>query len=319
MKFNIYTILLLLIVFSCTKEEKSFIDVSNIQTETIVKRFDQEFYTIQPENLNELKSEFPFLFPQPNPDSVWVDKMQNKDELALFEESQKLYADFSMEEEQLNNLFKHIKYYYPQFNEPKTITILSNVDYENNVVLADSLLFISLDLFLGKDSEIYDDFPGYIKQNYTKDHLIVAVAEKFVTRFLPPSSNNNLISRMVQEGKKLVLTNAFLPGISEHEIIGYTEDQLVWADLSETEIWKYFVQNEMLYNSDTQLAERFIDEAPFSKFYLEIDQESPGRIGAWFGWQIVKSYLNNNKVPLQKVMLMDNEEVFNNSKYKPKK
>ncbi len=319
MKFNIYTILLLLIVFSCTKEEKSFIDVSNIQTETIVKRFDQEFYTVQPENLNELKSEFPFLFPQPNPDSVWVNKMQDKDELALFEESQKLYADFSMEEEQLNNLFKHIKYYYPQFNEPKTITILSNVDYENNVVLADSLLFISLDLFLGKDSKIYDDFPDYIKQNYTKDHLIVAVAEKFVARFIPPSSNNNLIARMVQQGKKLVLANAFLPGVSEREIIGYTEDQLVWADLSETEIWKYFVQNEMLYNSDTQLAERFIDEAPFSKFYLEIDQESPGRIGVWFGWQIVKSYLKNNKVPLQKVMLMDNEEVFNNSKYKPKK
>ena len=319
MKFNILTILSVLIVLSCSKEKKSLVDVRNIQTKTVVKRFDQEFYTIQPENLNELKTEFPYLFPQPNPDSVWVNKMQNKDELALFEESQKLYADFSSEEEQLDNLFKHIKYYYPQFNEPKTITILTNVDYENNVVLADSLLFISLDIFLGKDSEIYDNFPDYVKQNYTKDHLIVAVAEKFVARFIPPSSNNNLISRMIQEGKKLALTHAFLPSISEHEIIGYTEDQLIWADLSETEIWKYFVQNEMLYNSDTQLAERFIDEAPFSKFFLEIDQESPGRIGIWFGWQIVKSYLKNNKVPLQKVMLMDNEEIFNNSKYKPKK
>ena len=75
----------------------------------------------------------------------------------------------------------------------------------------------------------------------------------------------------------------------------------------------------MLYNSDGKLAERFIDEAPFSKFFLEIDQESPGRIGAWFGWQIVQSYMNNNKVPLQKVMLIDNEEIFNRSKYKPKK
>jgi gliding motility-associated lipoprotein GldB len=319
MKFKILTILSVLIVLSCSNEKKSVVDVSNIQTETIVKRFDQEFYTIRPENLNELKSEFPYLFPQPNPDSVWVNKLQNKDELALFEESQKLYADFSREEEQLDNLFKHIKYFFPQFNEPKTITILTNVDYENNVVLSDSLLFISLDNFLGKDNEIYDNFPDYVKQNYTKDHLIVAVAEKFVARFIPPSSNNNLIARMIQEGKKLALTHAFLPSISEHEIIGYTEDQLIWADLSETEIWKYFVQNEMLYNSDTQLAERFIDEAPFSKFFLEIDQESPGRIGIWFGWQIVKSYLKNNKVPLQKVMLMDNEEIFNNSKYKPKK
>ena len=319
MKFRILTLLLIFFILACSKEEKSVVDVSNIQTETIVKRFDQEFYTISPENLDNLKAEFPYLFPEPNPDSVWVNKMKNKDEIALFDESQKLYSDFSMEQEQLDNLFKHIKYYYPQFDEPKTITILTNVDYENNVVLADSLLFISLDIFLGKDNMVYDDFPNYIKQNYTEEHLIVAVAEKFVDRFIPPSSNNNLIARMVQEGKKLALAQAFLPNKEDYEIIGYTKEQFYWAELSESEIWKYFVENEMLYNSDGQLAERFIDEAPFSKFFLEIDQESPGRIGAWFGWQIVQSYMNNNKVPLQKVMLIDNEEIFNRSKYKPKK
>ena len=319
MKYTILTILSVLIVLACSKEEKSFIDVSNIQTETIVKRFDQKFYTIPSENLNDLKSEFPYLFPEPNPDTVWVNKMKDTNELALFKESQKLYADFSTEQEQLDDLFKHIKYYFPQFDEPKTITILTNVDYENNVILADSLLFISLDIFLGKDSEIYDDFPNYIKQNYTKEHLIVAVAEKLVNLFIPPLSNKNLVARMVQEGKELALAQAFLPNTEEHEIIGYTEEQLYWAELSETEIWKYFVQNEMLYDSNAQLAERFIDDAPFSKFFLEIDQESPGRIGAWFGWQIVQSYLNNNNVPLQKVMLMDNEDLFNRSKYKPKK
>ncbi len=319
MKLSALTLLWMFFILACSKEEKSVVDVSNIQTETIVKRFDQDFYTISPENLNVLKGEYPYLFPESNPDTVWLNKMNNKDELALFEESQKLYSDFSKEQEQLDILFKHIKYYYPQFKEPKTITILTNVDYENNVVLADSLLFISLDIFLGKDNEVYDDFPNYIKQNYTEEHLIVAVADKFVHRFIPLSSNNDLIARMVQEGKKLILTQAFLPDKEENEIIGYTKDQLYWAELSETEIWKYFIQNEMLYNSDGQLAERFIDEAPFSKFFLEIDQESPGRIGAWFGWQIIRSYLKNNKVPLQKVMLMDNEEIFNRSKYKPKK
>ena len=63
MKFNILSILSVLIVLSCSKEKKSLVDVRNIQTETIVKRFDQEFYTIRPENLNELKAEFPYLLP----------------------------------------------------------------------------------------------------------------------------------------------------------------------------------------------------------------------------------------------------------------
>ena len=318
-KFSLFSLLLIFSFWSCTKDKTSDIDLSNIKVETIVERFDQKFYTTNPEKLDELKAEFPYLFPKSNPDSVWVNKMQNKDEQDLFTESQKLYSDFSSEKNQLNSLFKHIKYYYSNFQEPKVITILSNVDYDNNVVLADSLLFISLDIFLGKDSQVYSEFPNYVKQNYTKEHLVVAVAERFVKQYIPPLSNNDLIGRMIQEGKKIVLAEAFLPTIKKSEIIGYTANQMGWAENSEVDIWKYFIQNEMLYDSDSQLSARFIEEAPFSKFFLEVDKDSPGRIGAWFGWQIVKSYINNNDVSLQKVMVTDNEEIFKHSKYKPKK
>ena len=75
----------------------------------------------------------------------------------------------------------------------------------------------------------------------------------------------------------------------------------------------------MLYSTDSKLANRFINPAPFSKFYLEIDNESPGRVGAWIGWQIVRSYMKNNEVSLKQLLVMDATEIFNNSKYKPKK
>ncbi|MDH3322482.1 MAG: gliding motility lipoprotein GldB [Flavobacteriaceae bacterium] len=316
-----YFILLLFMIgfFGCSKSDDQKIDVSAIQVKTDIVRFDQKFYTNPPENLSELKSNFPYLFPEPNPDSVWVNKMQNKDEQALFAASQKLYADFTEEEAQLSDLFKHIKYYYPNFKEPKVITILSNVDYENNVIVADSLLFISLDIFLGKDHEVYQEFPNYVKQNYSKEHLIVAVAEKFAVTQIPPATSNSFISRIIQEGKKLALTQAFLPNVSPQEVMGYTEEQYLWAANSEVDMWKYFIQNEMLYSTDPQLNGRFIDEAPFSKFYLEIDKDTPGRLGAWFGWQIFNAYLKNNKASIQESLLIQNEEIFKRSKYKPKK
>ncbi len=304
---------------SCSKKENIKVDVSDIKLKTVIKRFDQKFYTTPPEKLAELKSEFPYLFPVVNPDSVWVNKMQDKDELELFAESQKVYKDFSEETDKLNSLFKHIKYYFPKFKDPKVITLLTNVDYNNKVVLADSLLFISLDIFLGKDSEIYQEFPNYIKQNYTKEHLIVAVAEQFVDQIISPSKDKSFIARIVQEGKKLVLLQTFLPDVDIEEIIGYTSDQYEWAVNSEAEIWKYFIQKEYLYSTNNQLTKRFIDDAPFSKFFLEVDKDSPGRIGAWFGWQIVDSYITHNKVSIQKTMVNDNEEIFKNSKYKPKK
>ena len=59
-------------------------------------------------------------------------------------------------------------------------------------------------------------------------------------------------------------------------------------------IWKYFIENKLLYDTNRELVNRFINPAPFSKFYLELDRESPGKIGQWIGWNIVKSYVKNN-------------------------
>lgn len=317
--FRIISIILFLSVLSCSKTTTKNIDVSNIEVEVDVIRFDQKFYTTPPNGLDDLKSEYPYLFPESNPDSIWLNKMKDKDEQDLFSETQKIYSDFTRESDQLKSLFKHIKYYSSNFKEPKVITILNNVDYNNNVVLADSLLFISLDIFLGKDHYVYEDFPNYIKNNYTSSHMVVAVAEKFTEQMIPPNSNKSFISRIVQEGKKLVLLQAFLPNVDSAELIGYSKEEFLWAENSEVEIWKYFIQNSMLYSTDSQLKARFIENAPFSKFFLEIDKESPGRIGVWFGWQIVEAYMNNNNVTLQKLMLKDNEDIFKQSKYKPRK
>jgi uncharacterized protein YjaZ len=75
----------------------------------------------------------------------------------------------------------------------------------------------------------------------------------------------------------------------------------------------------MLYSTDQKLASRFINPAPFSKFYLEIDNESPGRVGAWVGWQIVRAFMENNKVSIQDLLVADAKTIFEQSHYKPKK
>ena len=83
-------------------------------------------------------------------------------------------------------------------------------------------------------------------------------------------------------------------------------------------MWEYFVSNKLLYSSDSKLPNRFINLAPFSKFYLEIDNETPGRVGQWVGWQIVRSYMQNNEVSVIQLLKADPTEIFEKSKYKPK-
>lgn len=314
-----FLFLILLYLVACSKNEKEVVDVSKIDVNVDVRRFEQRFYTAGPENLSTLKSDFSFLFPEPNPDSVWTAKMKDEDELFLYKASQEVFGDFSKEKIALAELFKHVKYYFPKFEAPRVITILSNVDYDNRIIYADSLMFISLDVYLGQEHEVYEDYPLYIKQNFNPDHLMVDAARELASPVIKPNPLKSYISKIIQEGKEMYMIAAFLPDTSEQEIMGYTPDQYEWAVQSESNIWKYFIQKEMLYSNDPTLTERFISDAPFSKFYLEVDKDSPGRIGVWFGWQIVSSFMEHNELSLQEMLVIDNEELFTKSKYKPKK
>ena len=306
-------------LLACSEHKNAPIDLSGINVNTEIIRFEQQFYTGSAEELPALKEKFSYLFPGSSLDSVWIAKMNDEDEQFLYEASQKEYGDFSQQKENLTSLFEYVKYYYPKFIEPKVITILTNVDYNNKVVYADSLLFISLDAYLGKEHEVYQDYPLYIKQNLTSNHLIVDVAEQFAEPILRIPESRSYVSRIIQQGKKLKLMESFLPEVEKMELIGYSPDQYQWAEISEESIWKYFIQKEMLYSNDPTLSDRFITDAPFSKFYLEVDQDSPGKIGVWFGWQIVNAFMENNDLTLQEMVRLDNEELFRNSKYKPRK
>ena len=92
-----------------------------------------------------------------------------------------------------------------------------------------------------------------------------------------------------------------------------------WANDNENFVWTYFVEKELMFSSDNKLTKRFINVAPFSKFYLSIDNDSPGMIGKFIGWRIVKSYMKNNKTTLVEMILMNPTDIYNKSKYKPNK
>ncbi|MGV8945071.1 MAG: gliding motility lipoprotein GldB [Lutibacter sp.] len=303
---------------SCKKEIVKNIDVSNIKTTVSVIRFEQKFYEANETTLPHLKSEFPYLFPAEN-DSIWLNKIKDEEERELYEKSQVVFGDFENEKIQIADLFKHVKYYHSNFESPKIITLISNLDYQNKIVYADSLLFVSLDMYLGKNSEVYQDFPEYLSQNFNKSQLVVDMANAIGEHYYPANKSRLFLDMVIDAGKRMYLTDSYLPLVSDANKIGYTDENLEWAMANESQIWKYFIENKILYSTDSKLDDRFLADAPFSKFYIDIDKESPGRIGVWLGWQIVRSYIENNDVTLQQLLQTNGEEIFKNSKYKPKK
>jgi gliding motility-associated lipoprotein GldB len=313
---NLFFILFLsLAFFSCKTEEREVVDVSHINVDFSLERFDEEFYTSTKENLADLKKKYPLFFPVQTADSTWISKI--KEEQELFIETQKLYPDISFLKNALEDLFKRVTYYNPNFKSPKVITLLNSVDYENRVIYTGELLLISLDVYLGTNHQFYADYPSYIKQNFTKDHIIVDVANAIITKSKSLATNRSFVSKMVEQGKLLYLLDTYLPLSEDYQKIGYSEVKFQWSIENEEQIWKYFVENKLLFSTDTKLNQRFLDLAPFSKFYRSEDNQSPGRIGAWIGWQIVKAFMENNNVPLQKLMHTSSEDIYKQSKYKP--
>ncbi|WP_159946603.1 gliding motility lipoprotein GldB [Polaribacter septentrionalilitoris] len=319
MRFFFTVIIVLCLFFSCSDKKLDHINVSDITIDYSIKRYDLDFYSANKKTLPKVKAKYPYLFPKQFSDSLAIAKINDKDEQELFTETQKVFQDISKLKSQISSLFKHIKYYNTNFKAPNVITMLTNIDYDSRVIYADSLLFISLDVYLGKEHKFYADYPKYIKENNTKDNIIVDVAQSIIeTQFLP-NRDRSFINKMIYEGKKMFVLDKYLPNISDKLKIGYQIDELNWVIENEEQVWKYFIERKLLFSTDIKLNKRFLDNAPFSKFYLEADKNSPGRIGVWIGWQIVKSYMKHNDVSLQKLIQIKPEDLFKKSKYKPKK
>tara|TARA_B100000929_G_scaffold285209_1_gene268492 strand:+ start:307 stop:1266 length:960 start_codon:yes stop_codon:yes gene_type:complete len=312
-------LLLIVCLFSCDKKSETEAEIEKIEVDFKLIRFDQEFAETTEEELPVLKSNYPFLFPEQYPDSIWVQKLNDSIQEEVNTEVNKKFPEFSAENDDLYSLFQHVKYYFPDFQAPDVITVTSEVDYKNKVIYTGDYLFISLDTYLGEDHRFYLGMQEYFKKNFTKDQILPDAALEIAKEYVPKADSRTFLSHMLYYGKLLYLKDRFIPFKTDAEKIGYSEEELVWAQANEDQVWRYFIENELIFDTDSQLFTRFLYPGPFSKFYLQLDAESPARLGQFIGWNIIKSYMDKNDVSIQKMLNTPSEEIFNKAKYKPRK
>lgn len=318
MKYIIITTCILLLAISCKSESELEQNIANINTDISIERFDKLFVNATLEELPNLKKAYPFLFSEKYVDSFWVAKMNDTLQHQLFDAVESSISDFKVIENDIENLFNHLKYYFPEFNPPRVITAISMVDYRNKVIVTDTVTLISIDTYLGEEHEFYYDIQKYIRKNLREEQIVIDLAQEYAKKYIYQEPRKTLLDEMIYFGKVLYFTEVMTPNKPEEERIGYTKEELDWAKVNESYIWRYFVERELLYSTDSKLPNRFINPAPFTKFYLEeIDSESPGRLGQYIGWQIVEAYMDNNPVSLKEMLIKSPEEIFNNSKFKP--
>ena len=313
-------LILFFICFGCENLNQKQIKINSQKIKIKIERFDRVFDTLNEYNISKIKQKYSFLFPSNYKDSFWIKKSNDTIYELLVSEVNNKFEKIDNTENKISQLLKHIKYEFNEIEVPRVISIINNVDYGNRLILNDKLLLISIDSYLGFDNKLYYGIPNFIKKTMDINYISSDIAEKYAQKLISKPSNRDFLSKMIYYGKQLYFKDIVMPYENDEIKIGYLEEEIKWVKENELFIWQYMIEKQILYNTDQSLEDRFLLPSPFTKFYLEIDNDSPSRIGQWIGWQIVKSF--SKQFPdygLNKILKVPEHEIFKKSKYKPRR
>jgi len=322
--------------FSCTKSNKP--DVSHINLTIKIERFDKDLYigkgkdiVLTDSLLHKKYGAFyeDFIFKMVGNDSYTSQQVlkglyEDNAYFDLNREVDSVFPNLKKPEAELTEAFKYIKYYYPNSTLPRFIGFLSGFSYQTPI--GDNYAGIGLDMFLGKDSKFYgalvQSIPLYVSRRFTPEYIAPRVSEYYVREnlFKERDEDRSLLAKMVYNGKILYFMDQVLPDNMPDSVkIGYTDQQLAWCNDFESEIWAFYLENNLLYETDYSKIQVYLSEGPFTPGLGENNTSAP-KLGVWTGWQIVRKYMKENPdVTLQQLMAdTDSQKILTKSKYKPK-
>ena len=331
--------LLLFVLASCHHQD-DHPDVSGIVVNDIhIVRFDTAFFSLDSNNivpgLYRINQQYPWftqdfigniLGAGPLSDTSRVAFMAARQFLVSYlpvKDSLEIkYRRLDWLEKDLKKGFQYIKYYFPAYTLPrKAVAFIGPFDGPG-VAVTQYALAIGLQSYAGKNFSFYltgkgqDLYPLYISRRFEPEYMNANCISALAQDIFPDSSENkSLIEQMIIKGRYWWLAGKLLPDAPDSITTGFTQAQLNWCIGNENAIWGYFLQND-LYTQDPDIIKNYIGEGPKT---LGMPDGSPGNIGAWVGWQIVKKYAaDHNGIQPEELMRTPIRKIFEDSKYKPK-
>jgi gliding motility-associated lipoprotein GldB len=336
---QIYLIFLTSVLLTACGRSKK-VDVSNIDVTVNIERFDHDLDVMRTKPMKEqalvMLKKYGIFYQDYMERVITAGTIRDtaylktvKDILAsqaykdLKHDVDSVYPNMDKQNAEVADAFKHIKYYFPQKRMPKVYAYFSG--FQAQTSLGDGYFAIGLDMFLGADSRFYpaltETLPHYITRRFTPDNIAPRVVEGMAREDMFPEGDQDksLLSKMVYNGKILYFMDRMLPDVPDTTKIGYTTRQMKWCEDFKSNIWGYFLEENLLYETDYEKIQKYIGEAPFTPGFGEKNDAAP-RLALWTGWQIVREYMDKHpEVTLPQLMAeKDAQKILNESKYRPK-
>ncbi|MCG8310497.1 MAG: gliding motility lipoprotein GldB [Cytophagales bacterium] len=321
-------VLLLSTILSCKKDKCiDAPDVSQIEVPVKLERLDLKLHKIPTKNeLEALLDRNPMFteaflhrsqYPAPE---LLIDRLYNlfnSDGIdSLFIEVDLTFGDLEDIRLEFERAFRYLKYHFPDADVPKIQTVVTGI--ANDLYISDSLIIIGLDYYLGPEGKYQPrDIPAYLLKRYQKEYLVSQIMLMY-TRFYNSTNyeDQTALADMIYYGKAYYMAKNLLPCTADSIFTGYTSFETNDIDEHEPVIWASLLENEVLYEKNPFIKDRFLSERPKT---LEVGENCPGRIGRWVGWRIIDKYVEENPgIELADLMKMDDaQKIFIESKYKP--
>ncbi len=340
MSDKVYFLLLIIVplfIYSCSKDKvKNIPDVSHINTDVNIQRFEQDLFSLDTNNIElglaaliEKYPDFSTVFYQniikdiQAPDKTTVELtnefIRGPAIQFLYDTCQVMFADMSKLKKDFGQLSQFYQYYFPDRPPFKIVTYIS--EYALGVfTYDDAILGVGLDFYLGENYPYYDAmiFPKYIKRTMNREHLLAKSVEAIANNLVGSVEGNRLLDFMVHNGKILYIMDQLLPYEEDRIKLGYTQEQVGWCEQNELQIWTLFIGDNLLYSSRKRDIQKLINHSPNSP---GMPPAAPGRTANWIGWQIIKSYMNRYpETTMEELINMkDAQKLLEESKYKPRR
>jgi hypothetical protein len=338
--FTSISILVLLFTASACKQKRKRIvpDVSSISIALEIKRFEQDFMRVDTndivQSLQKLKHQYPGFYDCFMGNILGVNVNEANGEFnrhtignmlkfqgikADFDSTSLVYPDLSGLKKDLKKTFQYHTYYFPDVEIPQIITFISHYQY-GIVICNDSTIGVGLDLFLGRDFTFYPllNFPEYMIKMMSPESIVPNVMKtNWTNMWGNEPAGNTLLDYMIENGKQLYYLDMVLPEWPDSLKIGFDAKEIEWCMENEGEIWAYFLDNDRIYDNNRGKFNYLISPGATTQ---GMPMESPGNVGSWLGWQIVRQYMEENpKITLKQLAEeKDGQRILGKARYKPR-
>ncbi len=213
---------------------------------------------------------------------------------------------------------KEVMRKYAEYFSPASVPVivLTYSAFGYNIIALPAYLAISLEKYID-DKDIYDmaEINMYERVSMKTEYLPYDMLKGWILSDIESDTFSTLLDYMITNGKVLYfLDQIFGMNGNDHLKMGYSYEQLQWAEANKQKIWAFFVSNDLIFSRKYEHIVKYIQPAPFT---AGLPRESPGRLAVWIGWLIVRSYCKNHECSPDRLIRVPPSVVFAESGFKP--